>query len=376
VHPGFAWVQAFSEAALVGGLADWFAVTALFRHPLGLPIPHTAIIPKSKDRIGDALAVFLKDNFLTPTVVARRLETFDAAGLLARLLSGEGVEPARAGRVRKGVVTLFRQLAATPAADAVGERVKGGVLKRLESLDAAPMLASAIEAAVMEGRHWPVIDGLIGWALRTIDAEEPALRAMVEERTNWVLKLISVDQRVADELLDGLRGFLADVAADPRHPIRRRAEVAIENFVFDLRHLPETRAQVERVKRDLLANPAVGRWVEGLWDQAKEALGRFVEGEGGGGLAERMADAVRADPALAGAINALARRAVVGVVKDHGGAIAGFVSDTVKGWDAATITEKLEGAVGRDLQYIRLNGTLIGGSIGVLLHALFLAAGI
>lgn len=376
VHPGFAWVQAFSEAALVGGLADWFAVTALFRHPLGLPIPHTAIIPRSKDRIGDALAIFLKENFLTPTVVARRLESFDAAALIARLLSGEGVEPARAGRVRKGIVTLFRQLAATPAADALGDRVKGGVLKRLEALEAAPLLASAIEAAVRDGRHWPVIDGLIGWALRTVDAEEPALRAMVEERTNWVLKLISVDERVADELLDGLRGFLSDIAADPRHPVRLRAEVAIENFLFDLRHLPETRAQVERIKRDILANPAVGRWVEGMWDQARDALGDYVAGEGGGSLAARMAEAIHEDRALAAAINALARRAVIGIVKDHGGAIAGFVSDTVKGWDAATITEKLEGAVGRDLQYIRLNGTLIGGSIGVALHALFAGLGI
>lgn len=376
VDPRFAWVQAFAEAALVGGLADWFAVTALFRHPLGLPIPHTAIIPASKDRIGDALAVFLRDNFLTPRVVARRLERFDAAGLLGRFLAEGGTAPGDgAGRVRKGLVGLVRQLADTPAADALGERVKGGIVRRLRGLDAAPMLASALEAALDEGRHRPVIDSLVAWASRTLDAEEPALRAMIEERTNWLLRLISVDERVANEILAGLRGFLADVAADPHHPVRQRADLALENFIFDLRHLPETREKVERWKQALIDNPAVGRWVEGLWDQAREALGRFAEGEGASDITRRIGSALQEDPALAAAVNALARRAVVGLVRDHGDAIVTLVSDTVKGWDVETITAKLESAVGRDLQYIRLNGTLIGGSIGVLLHAIFALAG-
>ncbi|WP_194744895.1 DUF445 domain-containing protein [Thermaurantiacus tibetensis] len=376
IHPGFAWVQAFAEAALVGGLADWFAVTALFRHPLGLPIPHTAIIPASKDRIGNALAAFLRDNFLTPRIVARRLERFDAAGLLGRFLAEGATGPGDgAARVRQGLVGLVRQLADTPAADALGERVKAGVLRRLRALDAAPLLAGTLEAALAEGRHHPVIDSLVAWASRTLDAEEPALRAMIEERTNWLLRLIAVDERVANEILAGLRGFLAEVAADPEHPVRRRADLALETFIFDLRHLPETQAKVERWKQALIDNPAVGQWVEGLWEQARAAIGRFAEGDGAGDLARRIGTALREDRALASAVNSLARRAVVGLVRDHGDAIVALVSDTVKGWDTATITAKLESAVGRDLQYIRLNGTLIGGSIGVLLHAIFVAVG-
>ncbi|WP_448582628.1 DUF445 domain-containing protein [Thermaurantiacus sp.] len=376
VDPRFAWVQAFAEAALVGGLADWFAVTALFRHPLGLPIPHTAIIPASKDRIGNALATFLRDNFLTPRVVARRLERFEAAALLGRFLSEGASERSSAQRVREGLIGLVRQLADTPAADALGERVKGRVVRTLRGLDAASMLASTLEAALAEGRHQPVIDSLIQWASRTLDAEEPTLRAMIEERTNWLLRLISVDERVANEILAGLRGFLDDVAADPHHPVRQRADQALANFIFDLRHEPETRAKAERWKQALLDNPAVSRWVEGLWEQAREALGRFAEGEGASEVTGRIGTALQHDAALAGALNSLARRAVVGLVRDHGDSIVALVSDTVKAWDTETITAKLESAVGRDLQYIRLNGTLIGGSIGVLLHAIFHFSGV
>jgi len=375
VHPGFAWVQSFAEAALIGGLADWFAVTALFRHPLGLPIPHTAIIPANKDRIGDALATFLRENFLTPSVVARRLERFDASATLARLLTSPPADGEGGGRLRRGLVSLVRQLSGTPAADKLGERVKEGILRRLEALEAAPLLASALEAAMKEGRHRPVLDALIAWAARTLDSEEPALRAMVEERTNWLLRLISVDERVATEIIEGLRGFLDDIAADPAHPVRLRAETALENWIFDLRHFPETAARVEQVKRDIIANPAVGRWVEGLWDQLRDRVARFAEGEGAGNLARDIGTALTEDAQLARAVNTLARRAIVGTVKDHGDSIVTLVSDTVKGWDAGTITAKLESAVGRDLQYIRLNGTLIGGCLGVALHALLVVAG-
>ena len=370
VDPRFVWVQAFSEAALVGGLADWFAVTALFRHPLGIPIPHTAIIPQNKDRIGDALATFLRENFLTPQIVARRLDRFDAGGMLAGFLE----RPASGGRVRKGLGKLIGQLSDTPAAGQIGARLRDGAMLKLRETDISPLLGKMLEAMVDKGRHQPVIDGLIDWAGRTLDSQEGLIRAMVEERTAWLLRLVNVDERVADELVGGLRGLLADMAADANHPVREKADRAIANLIFDLKHMPETQAKVERVKLELLDNPAVGEWVEGLWAKAKDSLRTLFEGEGAGEITANMAKALRDDPALGNAINQLARRAIVGVVADHGDSIVALVSDTVKGWDAATVTDKLEGAVSRDLQYIRLNGTLIGGSIGVLLHAILVFA--
>jgi len=371
LHPQWVWAQAFAEAALVGGLADWFAVTALFRHPMGIPIPHTAIIPRSKDRIGEALASFLKTNFLTPVNVARRLEGFDAANALAGMLE----RPASGGRVRRGLSNLMTQLAQTPAAAAVMKRLQDGASARLRDLEVSPLLGRMLEAVIADGRHRPVIDQLIAWAARTIDSQEGLIRTMVEERTSWVLRLVNVDQRIASELVNGLRGLLADLAADPDHPVREKADLALSNLAFDLQHMPGTREKVERVKRELLANTAVADWLEGVWSRAKEGLLRMAGGEGLSEIGEAMARSLREDPQLGTAVNQLARRAVVGTVADHGDSIVKLVSETVKGWDAATITDRLEGAVLRDLQYIRLNGTLIGGLIGLALHAALVLAG-
>lgn len=365
VHPGFVWVQAFAEAALVGGLADWFAVTALFRHPMGIPIPHTAIIPRSKDRIGDALATFLKENFLTPMNVARRLDGFDAANAVAGVLE----RPASGGRVRRGLSRLVSQLSDTPAAAAVMQKLQDGATQRLKELEISPLLGRMLEAMIADDRHRPVIDQLIQWASRTLDSQEGLIRTMVEERTSWVLRLVNVDERISNELVNGLRGLLHDLAEDQNHPVLEKADRALENLAFDLQHMPETRAKVERIKRELLANPAVGDWLEGIWARLKDGLLKMADGDGLSGIGEAMARSLREDPALGQAVNQLARRGVVGIVADHGSSIVALVSETVKGWDVETVTDKLESAVLRDLQYIRLNGTLIGGLIGLTIHA-------
>jgi uncharacterized membrane-anchored protein YjiN (DUF445 family) len=268
------------------------------------------------------------------------------------------------------------QLAETPAAAAVMKRLQDGASARLRDLEISPLLGRMLEAMIADGRHRPVIDQLIAWAARTIDSQEGLIRTMVEERTSWVLRLVNVDERIANELVNGLRGLLADLSADPDHPVREKADLALSNLAFDLQHMPETREKVERVKRELLANPAVADWLEGLWSRAKEGLLRMTGGEGLSEIGEAMARSLREDPQLGIAVNQLARRAVVGTVADHGDSIVKLVSETVKGWDAATITDRLEGAVLRDLQYIRLNGTLIGGLIGLALHAALVLAGV
>ncbi len=371
VHPGFVWAKAFAEAALVGGLADWFAVTALFRHPMGLPIPHTAIIPRSKDRIGTALATFLKDNFLTPRNVARRLDSFDAAASFATVLE----RPASGGRIRQGIQRLVAQLAETPAAAAIMQRLREGTMARLHNAEVSPLLGRVLAAMIADGRHRPVIDAFIEWAERALDSQEGLIRTMVEQRTGWLLRLMNLDERIANELVNGLRDLLADLAADPDHPLRLRANEALENLAFDLQFLPETRARVERAKREIMANKAVGQWVEGMWDRLKQALKSLPDNAAVPQLGAAMAETLRTEPSVSSAVNQLVRRAIVGVVADHGDRIVSLVSETVKGWDATTITEKLESAVLRDLQYIRLNGTLIGGSIGLVLHAILVLVG-
>ncbi|WP_309704121.1 MULTISPECIES: DUF445 domain-containing protein [unclassified Sphingomonas] len=371
LHPAWGFVRAFAEAAMVGGLADWFAVTALFRHPLGLPIPHTAIVPRNKDRIGDTLANFLRANFLIPRVVARRMSRVDVAGAAGRWLAQP---PQESGRIRRGASRLFAEMLTAFDPQRLGGMVKAGIGSRLRATEVAPILGQLLKATIAEGRHLPLMDSGLRWAAGALEANEPILRAMVHERAGAILRWTGLDETLADKLIDGLYKLLNDVAEDREHPLRQKIEEGLDRLAWDLQYDPDTRARVEAMKAELIANPAMQRWLDGLWEQAREALLRLAR-DPEAVTAGRLGDALRqlgqtlqADPRLAATINRFVRRAAVGVAADYGDGIVRLVSETVRGWDADTITTRLENAVGRDLQYIRINGTLVGGSVGLVLH--------
>ncbi|PZN93710.1 MAG: DUF445 domain-containing protein [Alphaproteobacteria bacterium] len=375
-HPALPWVQAFAEAAMVGGLADWFAVTALFRHPLGLPIPHTAIIPANKDRIGDSLAVFLKDNFLTPAIVARRLEEVDIAGAAARwLLADRTPAPGR----KRGWGPLIARLIEALDQRVIGDLVREAATERLRNVQLSPILADAIDTTIDKRRHEPLIDSGIQWLAGMLADQESTIRGMVAERTNWFLKLVNVDEQVSSSLISGVGRLLSEMAADPQHPLRRRIAEGLRTYAFDLRHFPETQARIEGFKEDLIENPAMALWLQGLWDSARTSLVASLTNPDAiapGKLAVAMkalGARLEADAPLRAAINLHLRRAAVGLVNDYGDEIVSLVSTTVRSWDASTVTEKLETAVGRDLQFIRINGTVIGGAVGLAIHAATLA---
>jgi uncharacterized membrane-anchored protein YjiN (DUF445 family) len=384
-HPLLPWVRAFAEAAMVGGLADWFAVTALFRHPLGLPIPHTAIIPANKDRIGDSLATFLKENFLTPGVVARRLEEVDMAAAAARWLKKPPEQKRLPAPGTKGLPTKNRGMAPLVARliealdqKAIGDLVREAATEKLKALSLSPILADAIDTTLDNGRHEPLIDAAIDWGLRTLDDQESTIRGMVAERTNWLLRLVNVDSSVSSSLIAGLRKLLWEMSTEPDHPLRRRISESLRTYAFDLRHFSETQATVEGFKDDIIANPAMGKWLGSLWDEARGSIiaNLTTPGSGSGKLGtalQALGTRLEEDAPLRAAINLQLRRAAVGLVNDYGDAIVSLVSTTVRGWDASTVTDKLETAVGRDLQFIRINGTIIGGLVGVAIHALSLA---
>jgi len=367
-----AWgfVKAFAEAAMVGGLADWFAVTALFRHPLGIPIPHTAIIPRNKDRIGDTLAQFLRDNFLTPSVVARRMRTVDVAGMAGRFLE----RPPGEGRLREGASRLFADLLESLDQERVGGLVKSAVSSRLRAMEISPLLGQTLEAAITDERHVPLLDGIITWAGRTLDANEDMIRAMVHDRTGFMVKLAGLDEKIADSLIDGLRRLTIEMAVDPYHPLRAKAEEGLAQLAWDMRYDPAMRAKVEEWKNQIVENKAVSDWVEGLWENARAGLlkaARDPDATMAGKFGEalrQLGETLQTDPRLKKMVNQFARRAVVGAVASYGNGIVTLVSETIRGWDARTITGRLEGAVGRDLQYIRVNGTLVGGLVGLLIH--------
>jgi uncharacterized membrane-anchored protein YjiN (DUF445 family) len=369
-HPVWGFVRSFAEAAMVGGIADWFAVTALFRHPLGLKIPHTAIIPRNKDRIGDTLAAFLRDNFLTPSVVARRMRSVDVAGAVGRFLT----EPPGKGRLREGASRLIADILEALDQERLGGMVKNAVANRMRAMEVSPLIGQSLGAAITDERHVPMMDGIVTWAGRTLDANEGMIREMVHQRAGWIMRLAGLDEKLSDAIVDGLRKLTIDMAIDPHHPLRAKAEEGLAKLAHDLVHDADTRAKVEDWKNEIIGNEAVTNWVEGLWENARAGLLKAARdpdatmaGKFGDAL-RQLGDTLQQDPHLKQTINQFARRAVVGAVASYGSGIVTLVSETVRGWDARTITGRLEAAVGRDLQYIRINGTLVGGLVGLTIH--------
>ncbi|TYC90139.1 DUF445 domain-containing protein [Novosphingobium sp. BW1] len=367
---------AFTEAAMVGGLADWFAVTALFRRPLGLPIPHTAIIPENKDRIADSMARFLRENFLTPQVVARRLQGFNFAASLGGFLGDpvRGENP----RIRAGAANLLADVLESLDPEQMGGMVKTGLKSQLARIDAAPLLAQMLENAIADQRHLPVLEAMLRKVGEVIEANEPMIREMIHARANTIMRWTGLDERLANGVLDGTYRLLAEIIVQPDHPLRGKVDEALTALVRDLRSDPEMQARVARIKAELLANPALGAWLEAMWERGRTALleaMRNPEAALSGSLGAtfgqglgQLGAALGGDARLQVMVNRFARRTLVGVSARYGSEIVRLVSETVKRWDAQTVSARIEGAVGRDLQFIRINGTLVGGLFGLAIH--------
>jgi uncharacterized membrane-anchored protein YjiN (DUF445 family) len=374
LHPSIGYVRAFAEAAMVGGLADWFAVTALFRRPLGLPIPHTAIIPENKDRIADTMAAFLQDNFLTPAVVARRMQDMNLAKAVGEYLAA----PPRGetgARLRAGAAELLAEFLESLDPERLGTQVRGGLKALAAKVEVAPLLGQMLSAAIADKRHLPLIDSAVRWAGLTIEANEGMIRAMIHEKANGLVRWTGLDEKLANSVLDGLYKLLAEVLVDPAHPLRGKLDEGLARLAHDLLHDPETREKIERAKNELLDNPAVSTWWIGVWERIRASLIKTARDPGGalgGQLGESLAElgkVLRDDPRMQLQLNRFVRRTAVGVATRYGGQIVRLVSETVRRWDARTVTDRIEGAVGRDLQFIRMNGTLVGGLVGVAIHA-------
>ncbi|MEE4201153.1 DUF445 domain-containing protein [Erythrobacter sp.] len=377
-HAAWGYVNAFAEAAMVGGLADWFAVTALFRHPLSLPIPHTAIIPSNKDRIADTMAQFLRENFLTPAVVARRMSNMNVARAVGDFL----VESPTRGqvdtrsRITGGAAELLAEVLESLDPDRLGNQVRSGLGGQLAKIDVSPLAGRMLESAMVDRRHLPLIDGIIRWAGLTLEDNEETIRDIIHRRVAGVLRWAGLDKTISSNVLDGLYKLLAEVLVDPNHPLRGKIEQGLSKLAHDLQHDEATRARIEEMKRDLLENPAVAEWWMGVWERIRRSMIRRAR-DPESGLGEEMrgtlADlgaALKQDERLQIQINRFARRTAVGVATRYGSEIVTLVSETVKRWDATTITGRIESAVGRDLQFIRINGTLVGGLVGMTLHFL------
>ncbi len=371
-HPGLGYVRAFCEAAMVGGLADWFAVTALFRHPLGVPLPHTAIIPANKDRIGEALGRFVERNFLSTDVVSTRLSRVDFATLTGKWLA----DPKRSHLAVDQVAAFLPGLL-----DAIGDEpmrhfLHQNLVSTLRRIDFAPIAADLLEALTEQDRHQVLVDEMLLQGQRFLGEAEPEIRTRVRERTAWLWQKLGVDDAISDRLIRASGEVLAEISADPQHPWRERFTTMLREYVDALRNSEEYRARAERIKVALLEQPQLAEYVGTVWDHLRARV-REDAADPRSQLRANLADALvalgeglLADRAVQDALNRWLRATTAQLVEARRHEVAALISETVRRWDPATVTDRIERAIARDLQYIRINGTLIGGLVGVAIHAL------
>jgi uncharacterized membrane-anchored protein YjiN (DUF445 family) len=364
------YVQATAAASMVGGLADWFAVTALFRHPLGLPIPHTAIVVERKDQFAATLGDFIQESFLTPDAIVGRLRGADVVGRLAGWLA----EPANASRVAAEAADAVVAVADLLHDDDVHRAIEGVLRNRVESVPLAPLAGQALRFATRDGRHDEVLDRALGGIRRYIEDHRADLRGRLGKKSRWWVPGV-VDNKLFERVLDGFCGMLAEMEGDHRHPLRRELDLRLARLATQLETSPELRERGERIKRDLLDQPELQRWVAELWADAKDHL-RAEAADPASKLRVQLAGAIvgagrrlQADPALAARMEGMLEAVVTYVAEHFKGEIAGLVGSTIARWDAEETASRLELLLGPDLQYVRINGTVVGAAAGLLLHA-------
>lgn len=364
------WVHAFAEAGMVGALADWFAVVALFRHPMGLPIPHTAIIPRRKDEIGDSLARFVADHFLDPDVVRAKLESVNLAQNTAVWL--------KSPRGHDRVVELGVSMAEWMLAALHEDRVRGFISRlgkrRLVQVNLAALLGRTLDWLIQDGRHQQVLTQALRYAVVMLHDNRDTIRGNVQRESPWWLPGF-VDDRIVVQMLDRVETLLMEMSLDTGHPIRDDFNHWMEKWAMDLQQGSGQQLRYERIKQDLLENEKLQDYLYELWaDLARGLEDSLADPESAlrrqlGSLLYDLAEEMERDPEMQKWVNGWLTDSAVLVVEENRHAIASLISDTVRSWDAADTGERVELAIGRDLQFIRINGTLVGGLVGLVIHA-------
>jgi uncharacterized membrane-anchored protein YjiN (DUF445 family) len=367
-------IHAVAEAGVVGGLADWFAVTAVFRRPLGLPIPHTAVVPRNKARIGEGLGAFLERHFLNEELVLTKLRDFDPAQRLARWLA----DPRNADAIAERAVHLLPHALNALNDEELRSYTARALAAQLRTIDVAPFLGKGVALLTAGGYHEAVIDRGVEVALEFLERNGERLEEAAgsgERRRWWIPK--AVDRQIARALIKGLRELLDDLRT---HDSRARQKVlrAIDELARDLVVSPERRMNVEATKQQILDRADVQQWLGSVWDEVREfALGDIdsLSSKAREGMAAALASigrALLADANMRERLNRALETAVADLLPWRS-ELARFVADVVRRWDERVLVERMELALGADLQYLRITGTLVGASIGCLLFLLSLA---
>ncbi|HXI07811.1 MAG: DUF445 domain-containing protein [Bradyrhizobium sp.] len=374
VHPAFGFIAAFAEAATIGGLADWYAVVALFRRPLGLPIPHTAIIQSNQGRIADKLGEFIEVHFLEAAPVEAKLRQVDFASFVADWLR----DRKKSEDLARFVLRLLPEAFTATESSGLMTFITRRVTSQLMAIDLAPLAAGTLRSFVQEGRHRVLLDDILRAVHQTLttDATMGMIRERIRAELPTLLKLYRADRFLVNRIVASATAFFEEVQGDPAHPFRGEFDRMLLSLVEKLGSDPAFGERIDGLKRDILARPELGDLARNVWSNARSFIERSASGETQV-LQQHLAKMfVEAGEALAGdaEMRAEINQGLVAVLRsfiaDQKSGVSTFIADQVKSWDMAQLISLIEINVGKDLQYIRFNGSLIGGLAGLALYTL------
>ena len=374
VHPAFGFVAAFAEAATIGGLADWYAVVALFRRPLGLPIPHTAIIQSNQHRIADKLGEFIEVHFLEAAPVEAKLRQIDFGSFIADWLR----DRKRSADLARFVLRLLPEALSATETSGLMTFVARRITTQLQSIDLAPLAAGTLRGFVSEGKHQGLLDDILRVVHQSLT--EPETMAVIRDKIRGemptLLRLYRADKFVVNRIVASATKFFEEVRNDPQHPFRDEFNRMLLSFVDRLGSDRALADRIDGLKRDLLARPELGDLARNIWSNARSFIERSASGETQvlqqhlAGMFVKAGEALAGDPELRAEINQGLVAVLRSFIADQKSGVSSFISDQVKAWDMGQLISLIEINIGKDLQYIRFNGSLIGGLAGLSLYTI------
>ncbi len=373
-YPAVGILAAFAEAATIGGIADWYAVVAIFKRPLNLPFPHTAIIPNNQHRIADNLGRFIENNFLAKEPVEAKLREIDYAGEMSAWLSS----PARARSLATFAVRLIPQLLASVDEKGIVRFASERVTAQLAQTDIAPLVGDVMTSFTKDGQHAQLLDEVITATHRFLNNEETleVIRKKVQRELPLAVALLQGDRLLLNRLVHAATELLDEIKSDPEHPLRAEFEDFLKNYVRRTKRTKTFKKRVESLKQTLLARAELGQAAENIWSSLRSYILLDIEEEDSV-MVERLTDLfvdigikLENETDLRRDINEGMVTVLSNIIEQQRGNISLYVAEQVKGWDIKQLLTLIEINVGRDLQYIRFNGMIIGGFVGVILYAI------
>ena len=372
LHPVFGFVAAFAEAATIGGLADWYAVVALFKRPLGLPIPHTAIIQGNQHRIADKLGEFIEVHFLEPGPVEAKLRQIDFGSFIADWLR----DRKRSTDLARFTLRLLPEAVSATETSGLMTFISRRIITQLQGIDLAPLAAGTLRAFVAERRHQGLLDDFLRAVHETLTQAETMamIREKIRAELPTLLRLYRADKFLVNKIIASATAFFEDVRSDPKHPFRGEFDRMVLSFVDRLGSDKTYSDRIDGLKRDLLARPELGELARTMWSNARSFIERSASGESQvlqqhlAGMFVKAGEALAGDAELRAEINEGFVTVLRSFIADQKSGVSSFISDQVKSWDMGQLISLIEINIGRDLQYIRFNGSLIGGLAGLALY--------